>query len=193
MRLAQFEAWSFDALNSYLLDLRRAEESGVNILEEKYINMMAETDPDLYVKLAETHGELHGEVKELVAGIMALLMRQTAALFRRYPCITSRGRPLNARENELDATSIETYQRGELLTYSQSTLKALLAHINALALRDISFVENILLNSIRFYGFNTLDEAESFARSWHFTDSCEVADAPYSHQILSGFKEDCLQ
>jgi hypothetical protein len=160
MRSAQFRAWSLETLDSYFDDLRTARDSQRNLLKEKYVFMMLEADPELSVKYASIISFPGREAQELVASIMAVILDQTTRLHNTYPHVARTGRPLYASENQRGVTSIETYQRGELLTYSERTLKMLLAHIKSLAAKGESYVERVLFFSIQFYGFDTLEAAE---------------------------------
>ncbi len=46
MRKSQLEAWNAETLESYLNDLKTAQENGRNLLSEKYAFMMEYTSPD---------------------------------------------------------------------------------------------------------------------------------------------------
>jgi hypothetical protein len=163
MRSAQFKAWSQEALDSYFSDLTVAQETGHNLLEEKYLHMMAESDPGFYEHHASLVAEPSKETLSIVTSIMEIILTETAPLFMRYPCVASNGRPLYSRENHDGVTSVETYQRGELLTYSERTLGLLYAHIQTLQTQGISYAEEVLTNSVCFYGFESLSEAETKA------------------------------
>lgn len=57
-------------------------------------------------------------------------------------------------------TSIETYQTSELLTYSEKTLEAFLAHLIALEEQGIDMVYKIQENSVICLGYASMEEAE---------------------------------
>ena len=59
------------------------------------------------------------------------MLAQTERLREKYPAVALGGRPLRASEETEGWASIETYQCGELATYSEKTLAALLEHITA--------------------------------------------------------------
>ncbi|MDE7242873.1 MAG: DUF4125 family protein, partial [Oscillospiraceae bacterium] len=65
MRCAQFLAWSEEACGSYEQDLIRAEAEKRNLLEEKYIPMMAHCVPEDYAKLKVRLPKLTPEHKVL--------------------------------------------------------------------------------------------------------------------------------
>ena len=51
MRKSQFLVWTQEALDSYLEDIREAEEKNWNLLTEKYARMMKSTAPKRYAEL----------------------------------------------------------------------------------------------------------------------------------------------
>ena len=161
MRFGQFAAWPQDARDAYAHDLRTAKAAGRNLMAEKYIRMMEHTDPAGYRQLAADLPLPTERQHALADDINARLLRQTEALFRQYPLVSRSARPLYADGDSEYDTSIETYQRGELLTYSEATLTALLRHVSALEAQGISLVRRILENSIRYYGFDSLEQAEA--------------------------------
>ena len=163
MRTAQLSAWLPEVADSYLEDLRRAEKNGRNLLREKYINMMASTSPEEYVILARGLDKPSPAMLELVDRLSSLLMEQTAELHEKYPNIARSGRPRSSSEDGENQTSIETYQRSELLTYSERTVELLLEQAQGMALNGESLPQRILENIIHFYGYSDLETAESAA------------------------------
>jgi len=160
MRVAQFETWSAEAAAFYLDDLETALATGRNLVVEKYINMMESTDPDGY-KMLLTRLTLPTEkARALALELNDILLEQTRALFDDYPYVSGRSRPLYSEFDHF-GTSVETYQLGELLTYSENTLARLLAHVQTLAENGISYAKTVLENTVHFYGFESLDVAEA--------------------------------
>ena len=160
MRRGQFLSWSQAALESYRQDLLAARAAGRNLLKEKYIRMMEHTDPEGYAKLSATIPVPSEAQRALAAEINGKLIDQTQVLFAKYPHVAGAGRPLHSSEDSQWATSVETYQLGELLTYSQATLEALKAHLLALEGEGVSLAERILENSVKHYGYQSLEQAE---------------------------------
>ena len=164
MRRAQFSAWSPEAVSSYYEDVLEAERVGRNLCMEKYIHMMKNTAILQYEQLKErlTFPDERGmELAELINGKM---IKQTEVLFQRYPYVSGAGRPLYSTYDLGGTTSIETYQRGELLTYSTRTLELLYQHLCSLEAQGISLAEKILEGSVCSYGYKSLDEAEKATR-----------------------------
>lgn len=164
MRAAQIDAWSDEAAASYLVDLETAANCGRNLVEEKYIHMMKTTEPDQYAALLPRVVLPSTEAMELAKNLSDLMLEQTKALHEEYPYITGRGRPLYA-EFDILTTSVETYQLCELMTYSVRTLNALHAHATAMEADGISISRRILENTIKFYGYDSLEQAEALTKN----------------------------
>ena len=161
MRFGQFSEWSESARCAYLEDLRSAKDAGRNLIEEKYIWMLIEGTPEMFLELSSRVVLPAERAKELADAICDTLMKQTALLHVSYPFVATSGRPLYSTNGNEGVVSVETYQYSELLTYSQATLEALYEHITQLAQRGISLAELILTNSVRHYGYRTLESAEA--------------------------------
>ncbi|MDR2357802.1 MAG: DUF4125 family protein [Oscillospiraceae bacterium] len=164
MRRGQFDAWSQEAAESYLGDLEDAERSGRNLVSEKYIHMMRTTEPSKYEQLLSQIEKPSESARALAGELSDKLLAQTEALFEKYPYVAGSGRPLRSAHDFGGVVSVETYQLGELLTYSARTLDALLRHVLALESEGVSFAGRVLENSAAFYGYKNLDEAETAAK-----------------------------
>ena len=160
MRIAQYKAWSHDAIASYLNDLETARRDNRNLVEEKYIHMMKTTEPARYGALLDRITVPSEESSVLAQEISDILLTQTRVLFEDYPYVSGQGRPLYSTFDYGDI-SVETYQLGELLTYSEKTLTALLEHVQELEKNGISLARAILENTVGFYGYKSLDAAEA--------------------------------
>jgi len=158
MRASQFLAWDEPSLSSYLQDLEDAKEAGRNLLTEKYAFMMEDTDPAAYARLAQQLPAPGEKAKELIDQIMEIYMRQTEAFMKAYPAFLKRSRPLYAKESG-PVTSIETYMRSELKTYSVRTLSFLAEHISAAEAKGESVVYEIYRHTAEAYGFASVEAA----------------------------------
>lgn len=165
MRRGQFAAWSHGARAAYLEDLLNAELDGRNLVREKYIHMMKNVAPAQYALLAETIPLPEPDVVKLAGEISDSLLAQTQPMFDRYPHIAGAGRPLRSSADTSFVTSIETYQYSELLTYSEETLSALKAHLEALEKEGRLLAREILENTVRYYGYQSLEAAENAAKT----------------------------
>ncbi len=103
------------------------------------------------------------EKKSLSRKIVDRLVQQNAAFARRYPLVAGHARPLRtADEGAGTMTSMETYQLGELWTYSQRTLILLDEHLARLAGEGVNYAELVVRNSLIQRGFAGLEDAEAF-------------------------------
>ncbi len=164
MRRGQFAAWSMDALEAYQADVQAAQAANRNIVLEKYVFMMKSTAPGQYEKTAHLVEEPAGKRMELIEEITQQLVLETEGLFSQYPCVADMGRPIHSTEDDLNHTSIETYHRGELSTYSEQTLLALQRHMKELVANGESLAKNILEETVKYFGYETLETAEASAR-----------------------------
>jgi len=160
MRRAQYEAWSKEALECYAADLKAAAAEGRNLAREKYIRMMEHTDPRGYAAFSGELPAVSEEQRALCARIWEIMLRQTERMRESYPLLALGGRPLHASEETDGWASIETYQNGELMTYSAPTLRALLAEIERLEAEGKEFSRMVLENTVRGQGYETLADAE---------------------------------
>lgn len=161
MRRSQFEEWSVEALACYLRCLNSAVDEGRNLITEKYAHMMKSTAPERYREIEAFIRHPQGEALDTAERICAVLVAQTAEYAMKYPKMALQGRSLYSADDSEYNTSIETYQRSELYTYSAETLKALEECILAKKAQGINFAESILLNTVRKYGFDSIERAEA--------------------------------
>ncbi len=164
MRTSQFSAWNEEALSAYREDLLAAEGEGRNLLRDKYIHMMSSTDPVGYLHFLPELPPVSEEKKTLVEEIWQLMLPQTVELRRKYPSVGKLGRPLYSADERNGYASVETYEKGELMTYSEKTLRALLAWIRGQAEAGVSVAAQIQENGILSVGYASMEEAEEDAR-----------------------------
>lgn len=165
MRSSQIMAWSDAALSSYLEDLTAAEAEGRNLLTEKYARMMEFTVPLEYARIQHHLPPLEQEALLLIDRIAEINMAWTEEICARFPYIRKRGRPASSASDTPYITSVETYLRGELATYSPRTLA--LYYQNALEQKatNINGAEIVLAAMMQRYGFNSLAEANEAMRA----------------------------
>lgn len=159
MRISQAKNWPEAMLESYIDDLERAESAGRNLLSEKYARMMRSTVPEEYARIEHLLPPLEPETPELIEQIASIVMRWEEELQKKYPYILGRGRPLFSKEDAPGITSLETYLRGELATYSAKTLKLYLEHLKKQQSENINGSAITMLETMKCYGFNSLEEA----------------------------------
>jgi hypothetical protein len=159
MRSSQVASWSEETLESYLDDLRTAESSGKNLLTEKYARMMASTSPSEYAQIEHFLAPIDPEAIELIKQISSIVLGWEKELLEKYPNILRKGRPLFGSEDSPMVTSLETYLKGELETYSLRTLQLHLANMRRQRSENINGSAITLLDMMKRYGFNSLEEA----------------------------------
>ena len=164
MRTSQFSAWNEEALSAYREDLLAAQAEGRNLLRDKYIHMMSSTDPEGYLHFLPELPPVSGEKKRLVEAIWQLMLPQTVELRRKYPNVGKLGRPLRSADERNGYASVETYEKGELMTYSEKTLSALLAWIESQAAAGVNVAAKIQENGILSVGYASMEEAEEDAK-----------------------------
>ena len=85
--------------------------------------------------------------------------------FKKYPIFSSMGRPLYSTEDDNIETSIETYLRGELLSYSEKTLQLYLKYILEMKEKNINLATKNMDNLASMQGFKNSDEVEEYYKN----------------------------
>lgn len=163
MRDAQFQAWSEILLAAYQQDLAQAAHEGRNPLSEKYGYMMRWTYPEEYEQIKEYLPPISEEKHRLIIDIIQIQMKQTAEFMREYPFLANNGRPIYHIDGNA-TTSIEVYGYGEMATYSMHTLELFYNYLIQLDNDGQNYQRMIVENTIRAYGYQSLDEAEKASR-----------------------------
>jgi hypothetical protein len=159
MRQSQFLAWNESTLKSYLSDLEEAGSCGRNLVSEKYAFMMEHTHPAEYAKISGMLTEVGPEKLADIEKIADIYLAQTESFMKEYPKFLRRTRPVHAEEDSY-FTSIETYLKCELKTYSENTVKSYLAYLCGLEKEGRKIVYMIFENMVHRYGYDSLDQAE---------------------------------
>lgn len=163
MRRSQYMAWSLPLLESWKADLVGAREEGRNPLTEKYGYMMCISDPEGNIETACRLPPVSPEKRDVARRIVDRLIPQNEVFRVKYPRISGRGRPLRTSEEPAAGwTSIETYELGELWTYSQKTLELFEANLDAFEKEGKSYPETVVENGLKLRGFKSLEDAEEF-------------------------------
>lgn len=160
MRRSQECEWPEALLAAYHDDLVAAGEAGRNLMSEKYAWMMESTFPKEFEKISGLLPPVGAEELKLIEEIVAVNVDWKLELCERYPRLGGRGRAVRTAEDSLYETSFETYLRGELKTYSPKTLALLHAFTLERKAAGVNSVERDLLNQVRHYGFDGLQQAE---------------------------------
>lgn len=163
MRKSQWETFNEETLLSYLEDLN----SKNNPLFQKYAQMMKYNLPEEYEKIKDILEKPSEEKTDLVNKIMFIYMEWEKEFFERYPIFSSMGRPLYTSEDDNIETSIETYLRGELLSYSEKTLSLYLDYIIDNKEKNINLAIKNMDNLAKMQGFNNSEDVESYYKNFY--------------------------
>ena len=158
MRASQAETWSDELLQSYYFDLQFAEASGRNLFTEKYGRMMEYTIPEEYEKIKDRFPQTDAETKNKIEKILEIYLIWDKEVQEKYPNVRAKGRKTYSSEDSREATSFETYFRGELQTYSPRTIDIYYEFV----LEKLNLGENLgelqLANTAKYFGYQSLDE-----------------------------------
>ena len=161
MRMSQWMVYSDEVLYSYQEDCRQAVAEGRNLVFEKYGRMMESTFPEEYEEI-KGHLPDVSDKTEIVEKIVKINLEWDADMLREYPNLRSRGRVLTTAEDGIMAgSSMESYLRGELLTYSMHTLELIYRETEAAYEKGESLLKQTIANETLFYGYSSLEEAEA--------------------------------
>lgn len=160
MRKSQFLAWTQEALESYLEDIREAEANHWNLLTEKYARMMESTAPKQYAELAKWIPERSRERIQIQEELIRAKLRWEEEFAGEYPNLAGRGRLLYTSQDTPWETSLETYARGELGTYSDRTVRLLKKMYEQMEAKGENLSYRIMEHMVRFYGYSSLEQAE---------------------------------
>ena len=160
MRTAQYRQWDTPVLESYLKDLKAAEEAGWNLVTEKYARMMQHTDPAGYAALKDRLPARSAERLAAQEEVIAVHVAWNEAMAAAYPRYSGGGRPLHTAEDTPYETSSETYLRGELSTYSDATFALYRDMVLRKKAAGENLVEQIAGEQVKQYGYGSLEEVE---------------------------------
>jgi hypothetical protein len=165
MRRSQFEAWSEELRLCYLADLDAAAAQGRNLLTEKYAYIMEYTAPLEFQEIKDMLPPVSDEKKALVRRIADLCLAAYDEAAEAYPLLSAQGRPLRREQQSGGYPSAEAYMLGELSSFSIRTLRMYLDYLSLLSASKRNISRMILENTVRRYGFASLDDAEARLRA----------------------------
>lgn len=160
MRKSQYMTWNEELLLSYYNDLVAAENKGWNLITEKYARMMKSTAPEKYADLEKNLPVLSDEriaIQEEIIKIQVAWMEEFAKTF---PKMAGNARIIHTYEDTPYNTSYETYLRGELGTYSETTFVLYGRFITGLMQEQKNLALETMNNTAGLYGYKSLEDAE---------------------------------
>ena len=160
MRRSQYLTWNRIMLMQYLYDFHREYNRGHNLIEEKYGRMMESTAPEQYAKIRDHFPELTEEKKAIIQQICNMQVGWMEEFAKDYPALADNARSIHSYQDNPFDTSYETYLRGELGTYSDKMLELYGRYIVGYAREGKNPAQDIMYNSVRMYGYESIEEAE---------------------------------
>lgn len=161
MRMSQWMVYSDEVLLSYQDDVRNAVAEGRNPIFEKYGFMMESTYPEEYEEI-KGHLPDVSQKKEIAEQIIAVNLEWDAKMAVEYPNLRKRGRvATTAQDGIMAGSSMESYLRGELYTYSMKTLELIWKETKAAKEKGESLLQQTIANETAFYGYRSLEDAEA--------------------------------
>ena len=161
MRESQWKTLPLNILESYLEDLKIAEGTKQNIVVEKYARMMKYSAPKEYEEIESFLPVISERKREITEKIIKIYLKWEAETIVKYPAITGKGRKLYSESDTPEYTSIETYLRGELFSYSEKTLQLYYDYVKDCKNENKNLAEINLENIVRKKGYNSLEDAEN--------------------------------
>ncbi len=150
VRSSQFVSWSMETLESYLQDLKSAEKNKINLMTKKYARM-----DNLIEKIKENPA---------MDEIVDIEIEWQKEMFEKFPCLMGSARALRSSEDTPSATSFETYLRGELETYSDTTLTLLLKDVKNYLDKNENMMMTNYLDLVKQLGYTSIEDAEETKR-----------------------------
>jgi hypothetical protein len=162
MRKSQYLTWNRVMLIQYLYDFITEFEKGHNLIEEKYGRMMESTAPKEYETIKERFPVISPEKRAIIEQIVQMQVAWMEEFADKYPALADNARSVHTAEDNIDNTSYETYLRGEISTYSDKMLELYGRYVVEYAKNGRNLTYAIMTNSVRLYGYESLDKAEQF-------------------------------
>ena len=162
MRRSQFENWPEELLTAYLAYIEEAERVGRNLIAEKYGRMMKYTEPRYYEENIKPYiPALSERAEQMIDEIIEIIVPWEKNFAAQYPKLGRASRPVTAEGDKGGFTSMESYARGELGTYSEELLALYLAYMEKLKSegKSISVMDRQVMT--RLYGYDSIEEAEN--------------------------------
>lgn len=162
MRYSQYSAWNDLMIKSYAKDIEEAIKQGRNLVTEKYAFMMEFTDPKYYKQELEPYlPTIDLETMNIIEEITWYMVDCEKEIASKYPKLSGSGRPIEATGNVTGFTSVETYAKGELKTYSPNTLKLYLDYVRTNRAAGTNLAMIVQDTMVKMYGYSSIQDAEN--------------------------------
>ncbi|MDD3205857.1 MAG: DUF4125 family protein [Lachnospiraceae bacterium] len=161
MRMSQWLVYSEGLLRSYQADCQKAIADGKNLIFEKYARMMETTYLEEYVKLIPYLPVIAEREVLKIEEIVQIHLKWDKEMLEKYPHIRAQGRALHTEEDNVsEGSSMESYLRAELKTYSEKTCDMLYQETVEAWKKGDNLLQQIIANETAFYGYASLEDAE---------------------------------
>ena len=152
------------AVEIFIFPLRLFTDSRINnyIIRMEKNNKSAYKNIDFHEKIKNLLEQPSSQKLDLVEKIMEIYMKWEEEFFKAYPIFSSMGRPLYSKQDDDEDTSIETYLRGELLSYSEKTLALYLKYILEMKNKNINLAVKNMDNLASMQGFENSQDVENY-------------------------------
>ncbi len=163
-RKGQFLQWDEKTLQSYLKDLKAAQAEGRNLVSLKYAYMMESTWPEEFLQIKDQLPEISEEKRSLIQKMAEKMLAWCADFESKYPNLSKHSRPIDQSSDRNGVTSVETYFKGELSTYSLETLNCLLSVFDSFETDKVNLYEKSVEVQIGMTTGKTLQEVEELMK-----------------------------
>ena len=160
MRKSQYLTWTEELLHSFYQDLVIAEQKGWNLIMEKYARMMKSTNPEKYMSFEKDLPVITEERNAIQEEIIKIQVAWMEEFAEKYPKMAGNARSIRTSEDTEFNTSYETYLRGEMGTYSESTFVLYSGFIVSMLKQNRNLAMEIMENTAKLYGYDSLERAE---------------------------------
>lgn len=160
MRKSQYLTWPEELLVSFYQDLQKAEQTGWNLIMEKYARMMKTTNPEKYLAFEANLPVLSEKRVAIQEEIIKIQVAWIESFAEKYPNMAGNARSIRTQEDSEWNTSYETYLRGEMSTYSENTFILYSGFIISLLKEQRNLAKEIMEHTAKLYGYESLEEAE---------------------------------
>lgn len=160
-RKAQYDNYNEETLSCFLQDLKQYEKINLNPMMLKYAYMMETSDPIYFNQIKDKLPTIDNQTKKIINELVAIELEMVEECNLKHPKFASISRDVNTTTDTNVSTSFETYLRGELSTYSPTTLVSYAKMIIDMKQHNINFILNIRNSSAIGFGYHSIDDAES--------------------------------
>lgn len=161
MRMSQWMVYSEETLKSYQRDLENSIKEGRNLIFEKYGFMMETTYPEEFEGIKEHLPKVSPEMEKMIDEMADIHVKWDKEVYEKYPHIRENGRVFRSSEDSVqNGSSSESYLKGEYKTYSRETVELIYKQVKQAVDAGENLLEKIIENEVRFYGYQSLEDAE---------------------------------